>query len=363
MLTESPPANDPLVQDHERAELLKFASSISVLMICPELPSADNPGSMAPGARQIESIQNLGIKTHVVDMRGVPKFKYLQVIPRIRKLAAQVDLIHSHFGYCGWLGRLAPAFSGKRPPLVISYMGDDLLGSPINEKGDLERISRMIANYNIRFARKADAVITKSREMANLLSVPVSVIPNCVDTDIFKPIPRTSACQDLGVTAVNAKKTRVLFAGNPENPRKRFGLASKATEIAGQILGSELDLVPMWGVAPDQVPVLMNSCDAMLMTSYIEGSPNVVKEAMACDLPVVGVKVGDVHELLDGVACCRRTDDTPEQIGKGLSEVLQTNHTERFGRDSVFSKGLTLDNAALRIARVYRSVLNPAGRS
>ena len=82
-----------------------------VLMICPELPRTDRPGSMAPCARQIQSLRELGLSIDVVDMRGIPKLKYLQLLPRIRRLARQVDVVHAHFGYCGWLARLAPADS------------------------------------------------------------------------------------------------------------------------------------------------------------------------------------------------------------------------------------------------------------
>ena len=145
------------------------AQSLSVLHVCPELPSEDSPGSMAPAARQIESLRETGIRTEIVDMSGIPKLKYLQAIPRIRRIAKNVDVIHSHFGYCGWLVLLATIGLRNRPRRVMSYMGDDLLGTP-SADGSLEWFSRVQANLNKRFSRLYDEVIVKSQEMANIIA-------------------------------------------------------------------------------------------------------------------------------------------------------------------------------------------------
>ncbi len=331
----------------------------NVLMVCPELPSADNPGSMAPAARQIESLKPLGINPSIVDMRGIPKLKYLQAIPKIRKFARDADLVHAHFGFCAWLAHLAqlPNWSGK--PLVISFMGDDLLGTPYDEAGNLEWFSKVMAKWNARLSKKAVAVITKSREMANLLPVEATVIPNGVDVEIFKPISRDQACHELNV---DASATRILFPGNPENPRKRFNLAKQAVELAQEKSGCELSLIPLWNVSPDEVPWLMNSCDAMLMTSLIEGSPNVVKEAMACDLPVIGVPVGDVHEMLLDVKGCYRTSDRSDDIADKLTRLLNSDRLTN-GREVILDRGLDLASVAQRVVDVYDSVLRPNEKS
>ena len=85
-----------------------------VLMICPELPRPGQPGTMAPGMRQIQSIQALGIETVVVDMQGIPKLKYLQLLPKIRRYAKQVDVIHSCRTMACVSGSAASAQSASR---------------------------------------------------------------------------------------------------------------------------------------------------------------------------------------------------------------------------------------------------------
>ena len=324
---------------------------LRVLHVCPELPSADKPGSMAPAARQIESLSNLGIKTRIVDMRGIPKLKYLLAIPKIRKIAREVDVIHAHFGYCGWLAWISTRFMKTRPTIVMSFMGDDLLGTP-KADGSLEWPSRVQAWINRRFARRMDSVIVKSAEMAGKISnCPSHVIPNGVDISTFRPLSKHDARSQLNW---EQSGRYVLFPGNPENPRKGYALARAAVDIAQKRISGTIELVPLWNVVPDDVALYMNACDLMLMVSLIEGSPNVVKEAMACNLNVIGVEVGDVPQLLDGVSGCSVCARDPEEIGGKIAEQL-TLPQPCNGREALESRGLSLDSVARQIRNIYLS--------
>ncbi|ETW99333.1 MAG: hypothetical protein ETSY1_15395 [Candidatus Entotheonella factor] len=224
-----------------------------VVMICPALPRADAPGSMAPTARQIQSLRDLGVEAEIVDMQGIPKLKYVQAIPRIRHLAASADLLHAHFGYCGWLARTAP-----RKPMVVSFMGDDLLGTAMSN-GKMSRFSMAMARCNRQLARRAKAVIVKSGAMARVLAPwPSVVIPNGVDLDIFRPMDRQAARMAL---EMDDGRHKVLFPGNPDYPVKGFPLASAAVAVAEALLPQQqpIDLVPLWNVDPSHVPLYMNA--------------------------------------------------------------------------------------------------------
>lgn len=320
-----------------------------ILAITPALPTATDPGSMAPGARQLQSLRDIGVEVVSQDMRGLPKLKYLQAIPRMRAVLNDVDLIHAHFGYCGLIARLQ-----LRKPIVVSFMGDDLLGTPIDHEGRRSWSSRMMVKAHQRLAPRVDEVIVKSSEMARVLApTPCHVIPNGVDMEVFCPGDRQDARRQLGW---DSDKTYVLFPGDPSNPRKGFRLASQATEIAERELGRTIDIVPLWGVPPDGVAKYMVACNAMWMTSFIEGSPNVVKEAMACDLPVVGVSVGDVEELLEGITgsfVCERDSVT---LGRRMADALTAN-VEPCGRHAIIDRALDIRSVARRIVDVYRLAL------
>lgn len=319
-----------------------------VLMVTHQLPSAGSPGTMAPVARQIESLRALGVDVDVVELTGRRKLKYLQALPALWSRVGRADLVHAHFGYCGWLARLQ-----LTKPLVVSFMGDDLLGTP-DETGRLSRLSQCVVQLDRWFAHTVDGVIVKSAEMAHVLAArPVHIIPNGVDLDRFTPIHRSTARMALGW---DLHKPIVLFPSDPDNPRKGFALARQAVDVAQVTLGKKIDLVPLWGVAPEQVSFYMNACDALIMTSFVEGSPNVVKEALACNLPVVSVRVGDVPELVADVRQSAVHDRDPQVLGASLANMLITGERSN-GQATIVRRGLDLPSVAHSIVAVYDDVL------
>lgn len=308
---------------------------------------------MAPVERQIESLRAQGTEVEVLEVEGIPKLKYVQTLPRLYAQARCVDLIHAHYGFCGWLAR-----SQFRKPVVVSFMGDDLLGTP-NANGQVELLSKFTVQADRWFARTVSAVIVKSAEMAEVLKpVPAHVVPNGVDMDLFQPMDAQNARAKLGWSE---NVSYILFPGNPSNPRKGFPLAeSVVTRAKAQTndstTGRLLKLVTLWNVPYAQVPLYMNACDAMLMTSFIEGSPNVVKEAMACNLPIISVPVGDVVDLLDGVpgyyVCPRDTQLMADALVATLGGSTVVD-----GRTALKQKKLDLESVARQLLHIYEEVL------
>lgn len=326
---------------------------LRVLVISPRLPTADRPGSMAPALRQIESLRALGLEMIVQDMQGLPVVKYGPAVPRMRSKLKDVDLVHAHFGYCGWIGRMQ-----QRKPLVISFMGDDLLGTP-GPTGKTTWFSRLMVKFNQRLALWSDEVIVKSQEMADVIRpARCHVVPNGVDTNHFRPIPKEEARQRLGL---KADQLYVLFPGDPSNPRKGFALAEAARLEAEKRVGRPVETLVLWGKRPDDVPYCMNACDAMWMTSFIEGSPNVVKEAMACNVPIAAVPVGDVAWLLQGASGYKVCDRDPLELGAAMAGML-TKSADVGGRESIFRLGLGMEQVAHRIVGIYRTALEKKGR-
>src|SRR5207253_1636582 len=177
-------------------------------------------------------------------------------------------------------------------------------------------------------ARAADACIVVSEHMKAFLprSVSAHVIPSGLDLDQFRPIPREEARARLGLPL---DKRLVLFVGNPAVERKRYPLAREAVDILKRSLPA--DLMVAWSVRHRDVPLWMNACDALVFTSMQEGSPNAVKEALACDLPVVSVPVGDVAQRIGGVAGCAMTARL-EIAGLGYHDVTDDPFVSGFQR-------------------------------
>src|SRR5207249_8413423 len=132
----------------------------------------------------------------------------------------------------------------------------------------------------------------------------------------------------------------------------RYDLARQAVDILNRSLSAEL--LVGWGAPHDDIPFYMNAADALVFTSRQEGSPNVVKEALACNLPVVSVRVGDVPLRLQNVEGCELcADDRPETIAAALERVLRRN--QRIAGRSVVQH---LDEQKLteQVIAIYRSV-------
>ena len=201
-------------------------------------------------------------------------------------------------------------------------------------------------------ASRADAVIVVSEQMKAYLppSVAAHVIPSGIDFGLFRCLPRDEARLKLGLPL---NERLVLFVGRPTQARKRFEISKRAVEILNRSLPSKL--IVAWGVDHTEIPTYMNACDVLVFTSMQEGSPNVVKEALACNLPIVSVPVGDVALRIQGIeGCLLCADDSPETVAAALELVLRREQRIA-GRDSV--KNLNEKIITRQVMRIYQSTL------
>ncbi len=248
-------------------------------------------------ASQTKSMADAGvsIRVHLIHAQR-SKLAYVRgALSMIRLNASheQYDLVHAHAGHCGLLALLQ-----CRYPVLISYFGYDLLGPGGADHGT--RMRRLVETFLFRkAARLAQGTITKSSEMETCLSERARhsnhILPNGVDHAQFRPQARDAARRQLGWAN---DELCILWVGNAESPRKRLDIA-RATMGIVQRSFPNARLRVCHGVPHDRVPVWMNAADVLLLTSAAEGSPNVVKEAMACNLPVVTTRVGDVAMSLE----------------------------------------------------------------
>jgi len=299
---------------------------------------------------QAESLQRLGVDLDVMPIAGYERRRvYLDAARAMpRRARGGFDVVHAHYGHSAAVARLQ-----RSAPLVVSYCGDDLLATP-NADGTTTLRSRVEAEVFRQLAHVAAATITKSAEMEARL--PRSrrarnhVIPNGVDLDRFEPLPRQVARERL---AWPSDERVVLFAGDPAIPRKNYALAEAACAVAARSV-PELRLRVASGHPPSEMPVLMSAADALVLTSLTEGSPNVVKEAMAAALPVVSVPVGDVPERLGGVEGCVVAPPEAGALGAGLADVVRRDRAPA-ARAAV--EPLSLENVGRRVLTVYEEVL------
>ena len=326
------------------------ASALRVLMITSEW--ASDPGHTAHFiARQVRFLRAAGVDVDVFAFRGGRRpLRYLTAWAQLRRRLGnghRYDLVHAQFGQSGLLAL------PKRLPLVVTFRGDDLFGI-LGPSGRPTPAGRLLQWLSRRVARQADAAILVSEHLKQYLSDagPVHIVPSGLDLDLFRCIPREEARHHLGWPPDGR---RVLFVGDPGDPRKRYDLARQAVQLVNCTVGAEL--VIGWRVPHEEMPFYMSACDALVFTSREEGSPNAVKEALACDLPVVSVPVADVPLRLQGIPGCEVcANDAPATIAAALERTLRRHaRSEGRGREAAGQ----LDERLLtgRVIEIYRSVL------
>jgi glycosyltransferase involved in cell wall biosynthesis len=200
----------------------------------------------------------------------------------------------------------------------------------------------------------ADRIIVKSRRMERMVPAGyrarTSVIPNGVDLEGFRPMERTEARRRLGL---RQDMSYVLFPGDPGDPNKGYELVSDAVDILAR-RGTACEVVFLKGIPHGDVPLYMNATDVMAFASHHEGSPNVIKEGLACDMPIVSVEVGDVPERLSGLRGARLVPRDPHLFAEALFDIIREGARSE-GRPRV--RDLSLPAVARRLIDLYEETL------
>lgn len=319
--------------------------------------ASDKGGHFVPFIEeQIAALQSCGIELLRYGITGKGIWGYLRCLPALKRAIKQhrPDLIHAHYGLSGLLANLQ-----RRVPVITTYHGSD-----INKPNVLRfsKIAMRLSAHNI-FVSQRNVILALSPNslITSHLNKRYTLLPCGVN--IPKPWNelQTQRIEQLTLNQWVQEKLKagvkhVLFAGAFDNAVKDALLAKAAiNELASE--GVKGELIELKGYNRDQVNALMYNCDALLMTSKTEGSPQVVKEAMACGCPIVSVDVGDVAERVSGVEGCyvvstRNPKDIAEALQKALAFQGKTT-----GRKRIIEMGLSNEQVAKRLIAIYQSLV------
>ena len=296
---------------------------------------------------QSEAIADAGCEVELFRLCGNYWKQWKSLRAKIREW--KPDVVHAHYGLTGLVANLAT----RRVPVVSTYHGSD-----INEPKVLpfSKAAMWLSAWNI-FVSQRNVDITKPRQHWSLIPCGVALSDDQLQT-------RAEARKKLGW---GLEEKKVLFTGAFDNGVKDPELAKQTVAMLNDEMSRDkslneplalngVQLIELKGYTREQVNTLMCAVDALLMTSKTEGSPQVIKEAMACGCPIVSVDVGDVAERTNGVEGCYVVSSrVPKDIADALRKAIvfegKTN-----GREKIIEDGLSNPQVAEKIINIYRSL-------
>lgn len=282
---------------------------------------------------------------------------YAKVLPKLRGeiSCCKYNIVHAQYAYSAVLC----AFIKRNIPLVSSFHGEfDFRANEVSDGHERRNFSNIRESMAAKFAdRYSTASTVVNRHDLRYLSAKIRrCIPIGIDLEMFHPMPRAEACMHLGW---DPRRKYILFPASTTRRQKNYPLFSSVCTHLKKCL-CELEEVILDGYEYEIVPYILNAVDLMLLPSHTEASPTVVKEALACNLPIVSTPVGDVSDRIAGVEACYIAQPNVKSIVPKALDVLKSSR-----RSDGFSKKrreISIAYTAHEYMRLYRRILeNQAG--
>lgn len=325
-----------------------------ILVVTNSYPTAERPFQGTFIRSQVKGLREVGVDVKVLFVDrvkgGRAAYAGLPKLLREEIAGSRPDAVHTMYG--GVMAAIVA--SSVEIPHIVSFCGSDLLGEVYRSP-----LKILTTQFNIKAshysAKRSAAVIVKSLNLRRALprSIPqekIHTIPNGIDLEQFRPLDPMSCRRRLGW---DPERFHLLFSGSSDLEIKGIDLAKRThQELAA--MGGRCELHVLRNVAHEEVPLWLNASNAFLLTSTHEGSPNIVKEAIACGTPIVSVDVGDVRERIQGIRGCSIARADARDLALGLRKISLMGDFRTDGYEKI--KPMSIHNIGKRIADVYRSV-------
>ena len=287
---------------------------------------------------QADALAKEGIKVDFFLIKNNGVFGYLKSIRELIHCTENIeyDVYHAHYSFSGYVASLA-----KKKPLVVSLLGTDVIKSSLSRS--ILKIVSSICDWS--------GIIVKSDQMKNLLKIKkIQVVPNGVSFDTFHPINQKKARSILNW---NLEEKIILFNGHKSNPIKNYALAEKAINLCKK----NIKIVEMKNLDQEKLNLYYNACDVFLSTSLWEGSPNTIKEAMACNANIISTNVGDVNYLFGKEKYNRICTFDPLEISTTITNALIVKKENNKGRERLIHLSLQGTDVAQKLIKLYHTIL------
>ena len=307
------------------------------------------PGTVVQNQADSFIKNDIDLDFYLINKKGLSGYLKAGIKLRVFLEQKKYDIIHAHYTLSGWTAVLG----ARKVPVVLSLMGSDAYGDIIAPK-KAKLISKYLPVLTFCIQPFVRTVISKSKNIEKLVwqKRKSIIIPNGINVDKFKP----SNLDLRKVLNLNQKTKYILFLGARNNIRKNYTLACKAINL---INCNNIELLAPYPIPNNQIPKYLNAANLLIHTSLNEGSPNLIKEAMACNCPVVSTNVGDVKWLFGNEPGHYLTSFNPDDVAKKIELALEysNRHGRTQGRKRLLELGLDEDTIARRLISVYNELL------
>ncbi|MEX2567694.1 MAG: glycosyltransferase family 4 protein [Cyclobacteriaceae bacterium] len=303
--------------------------------------------------RQADSLIRIGNQVDIFRIEEGGILGYLKHIlllyKKINNESSQYDIIHAHYTLSGWVA----FFAAMNKTKVLTYMGTDAYGLVNNSVKDYF-VSFLLIIQGFAIQYLYEELIFKSKNLLKniFLKKNVNIIPNGVNLQEFRPIQKEECRIKLGI---ESNKRILLFVGDVKSKRKNFKLLKDSLKF----LKTDCKVLSPYPVKPELMPLYYNASDVLVFTSLKEGSPNVIKEAMACNLPIVTTIAGDVQWIIGETEGCFISSFDHKDLSIKIESALHFSNLigKTKGRERIIDLGLNSESIAKRLVTVYKRAL------
>lgn len=295
---------------------------------------------------QGEAIRALGNEVEFFLVRG----NYVKAVGALKKKIREFkpDIVHAHFG----LSAITAELQGL-VPVVTTFHNGETHNWHVNLMSSLMSLRAKHVIY----------VAPHIREMSYFKARNYSIIPCGVTLEDCFLMEKAEARQRLGW---DPEKKYVMFGGAFSDTRKNYALLKDAVAL----MDGDIECIEMRGLPREQCVLRMNAADVFALPTKNEGSPQALKEAMACNCPIVATDVADIKHLLGDLpghyvlpnkkgnaAWWKGDEHGAEELAELLKKALAFEGRTK-GRERIVELGYTNELVAKQIVKIYEQILN-----
>lgn len=284
------------------------------------------------------SLENIGIQIVTFHIKGKGVKGYLKCLPEFKKVlkSIQPDVIHAHYGLSGLFANFQ-----RRIPVVTTFHGSDIY---IKRNRYFSLMAHFLSRESIFVSQKLKEKLKTKKGV---------IITSGVDTDHFVPLE-------------NGKESKqyAMFSGAFDNPAKNYSLAQLAIDTYNEKVSdnNKIELIELKNLSRDEVAIRIREAQFLLITSFYEGSSQVLKEAMASNCPVIAVDVGSVSELLVNGKSGIIAGNSEKEINEAIHKVVNNRLSFLNGREQIVKCGITLELTAQKLHSLYRQTMRNSNK-